>query len=198
MSTQTSRRLINATTALSLAGIISLTIYWWQLGLFQNQQVLHSYIQQRQIAGPFLFILIQIVQVVIPIIPGGISTVVGVLLFGPLQGFIYNYVGIALGSFAAFFLARRYGQDFILHVVPKKAYDRYIGKTKNQKAFNWFFALAIFMPVAPDDILVMLAGLTNMSWKKFSMIIIFLKPFTIAAYSYALLYGGQWLVHLLK
>ncbi|WP_125608218.1 TVP38/TMEM64 family protein [Lapidilactobacillus bayanensis] len=198
MSTQASRRLINISSLLSLAAIISLTIYWWHLGLFSNQATLQSYLAQRHLIGPLIFIGIQIVQVVIPVIPGGISTAAGVILFGPLWGFVYNYVGIVIGSFTNFFLARHYGKDFILHVVPQKVYDRYIGKTKNQKAFDWFFAAAIFFPVAPDDVLVLIAGLTEMSWQKFSAIIIFLKPFTIAAYSFILIYGGNWLMQLIK
>ncbi|MFC6315772.1 TVP38/TMEM64 family protein [Lapidilactobacillus achengensis] len=196
MTTQTSRRLINIVTALSMTGIVVLTVYWWQLGIFQNQTLLHEYLAQRQVAGPLLFILVQIIQVVIPIIPGGVSTAVGVLLFGPLAGFIYNYVGIAIGSFISFFLARHYGKDFILHLIPEKTYRKYIDKTKNQRYFDRFFALAIFLPMAPDDILVMLAGLTKMTWTKFALIIILLKPFTIAAYSYVLLYGSQWLLRL--
>lgn len=198
MSTQASRRLINISSLLSLMAIISLTIYWWHLGLFSNQAALQSYLGQRHLIGPLIFIGIQIVQVVIPVIPGGISTAVGVVLFGPLWGFVYNYVGIVIGSFINFFLARHYGKDFILHVVPQKVYDRYIGKTKNQKAFDWFFAAAIFFPVAPDDVLVLIAGLTKMSWQKFSAIIILLKPFTIAAYSFILVYGGNWLMQLIK
>ncbi|GEL13591.1 hypothetical protein FC15_GL000853 [Lapidilactobacillus concavus DSM 17758] len=199
MTNRTSRVLINVGSALSLIGIIALTIYWYHLGLFQNRELLNDYIHQRHIVGPLLFILIQIVQVVIPIIPGGVSTAVGVVLFGPLYGFIYNYVGIVIGSFINFFLSRRYGQKFILHIIPKKTLDRYLSRAHgSQKTFDWFFALAIFLPVAPDDVLVMIAGLTKMTWAKFSTIIILLKPFTIAAYSFVLLYGGHWILQLLQ
>lgn len=198
MNAQASRKLINISSVISLMAIISLTIYWWQMGLFSSQAALQSYVAHRQLLGPLIFIGIQIVQVVIPVIPGGISTAVGVVIFGPLWGFVYNYIGIVTGSFINFFLARHYGQDFILHVIPEKVYNRYIDKTKNQKAFDWFFAAAIFLPVAPDDVLVLIAGLTKMSWQKFSAIIILLKPFTIAAYSFVLLYGSQWLFQFLK
>lgn len=198
MSTQSSRRIINISSLMCLLAIIGLTIYWWHLGLFNSQTALQGYLTQRKLIGPLIFVGIQIVQVVIPIIPGGISTAAGVVLFGPLWGFVYNYVGIVIGSFINFFLARYYGKDFILHVIPQKVYDRCIGKTKNQKAFDWFFAAAIFLPVAPDDALVLIAGLSKMSWKKFSAIIILLKPFTIAAYSFILVYGGNWLLQLLK
>ncbi|WP_125608444.1 VTT domain-containing protein [Lapidilactobacillus bayanensis] len=200
MSDRTSRRLINIASLLSVVAMIGLAIYWYRLGIFRSQATLNQYIDQRHVIGPVIFILIQIIQVVIPIIPGGISTGVGVILFGPINGFIYNYVGIVIGSFINFFLARRYGQNFILHMIPQKIFDKYTNQKRfrSQKAFDLFFALAIFLPVAPDDVLVMIAGLTKMTWAKFSAIIIFLKPFTIAAYSFALIYGGQWLLNLIR
>ncbi|EAO61482.1 immunoreactive protein Se23.5, partial [Streptococcus agalactiae 18RS21] len=33
-----------------------------------------------------------------PVIPGGVTTVAGFLIFGPTLGFIYNYIGIIIGS----------------------------------------------------------------------------------------------------
>nr|WP_263848867.1 hypothetical protein [Lacticaseibacillus thailandensis] len=39
------------------------------------------------------------------------------------------------------------------------------------------------LPVAPDDFLCMLAGLTKMSLRKFVWIIVLCKPWTILAYS---------------
>ena len=47
--------------------------------------------------GILIFILIQITQVVYPIIPGGLTCVIGHIVFGPLHGWIYNFVGIMIG-----------------------------------------------------------------------------------------------------
>ena len=62
-----------------------------------------------------------------------------------------------------------------------------------RKKFDKFFAVAIFFPCAPDDFLCMLAGLTKMSWKRFSAIILLGKPGSIAIYSLALVYAGTWI-----
>ena len=138
--------------------------------------------------APILFVIIQIVQVVIPIIPGGISQGVGVLIFGPLWGFIYNYVGIVLGSIIVFFISRKYGMPLIKKMFRKELIDKYIGWINNGKKFEIFFAIAIFLPVAPDDFLCYLAGVTDISIKKYISIILLLKPFTISAYSFILVF----------
>ena len=196
MSTKTSRKLINILTIVTTIILFLLSIYWYRLCIFTRQEKMKAYLANKQIIGPLIFTLIQIIQVVIPIIPGGVSLLGGVIFFGPIWGFIYNYVGICLGSIILFFLARHYGRPFILHLVSEKTYEKYMKWTANQKKFNWFFALCIIAPMAPDDILCMIAGLTEMKFSTYLWIILLGKPWTIAAYSLGLVYGAKWLLKL--
>ncbi|MST80333.1 TVP38/TMEM64 family protein [Lactobacillus equicursoris] len=197
MSPEQSRKLINRLTIVSTIIIILLCIYWYNLGIFSSQAAMEAYLADKQIMGPVIFILIQIVQVVIPIIPGGVSLLAGVVFFGAVPGFIYNYIGIVVGSLINFFLARYYGKSFILHIVSEESLEKYTKWTKNQKKFNWFFAICILAPVAPDDLLCLLAGLTEMKPWTYFWIIVLCKPWTIAAYSLGLVYGAKWLLRLM-
>ena len=106
LSAKASRKLINIATVVCGIIIILLVIYWYRLGIFTDQAKMRAYLANKQIVGPIIFVLIQIVQVVVPIIPGGVSLLGGVVFFGPIAGFIYNYVGICIGSIINFFLAR--------------------------------------------------------------------------------------------
>lgn len=107
-------------------------------------------------------------------------------MFGPVWGFVYNYVGICIGSIAAFLLAKRFGQPFVKGITNERTYEKYVGWLERGSKFDKFFALAIFFPVAPDDFLCYLAGLTRMRLKKFSVIILLGKPASIALYSLGL------------
>ncbi|MBK0039199.1 MULTISPECIES: TVP38/TMEM64 family protein [unclassified Enterococcus] len=197
MSIATSRRIINTISIIGLGLSIALTIYFINLGVFKDINALRGLVGNSVILGPIVFILLQILQVVIPIIPGGVSSAAGVLIFGPYLGFVYNYVGISIGSVIIFLLGRRYGKPFILSMISDKTYDKYIGWLDNQSRFEKLFALAIFLPVAPDDALCLMAGLTNVSVKKFTLIILLAKPASIFLYSMALIYGGTFLTGLL-
>lgn len=197
MSIATSRRIINTISIIGLGLSIALTIYFINLGVFKDINALRGLVGNSVILGPIIFMLLQILQVVIPIIPGGISSAAGVLIFGPYLGFVYNYVGISIGSVIIFLLGRRYGKPFILSMISDKTYDKYIGWLDNQSRFEKLFALAIFLPVAPDDALCLMAGLTNISVKKFALIILLAKPLSIFLYSMALIYGGTFLTGLL-
>ena len=197
MNIAASRKLINFISIIGLGLSIALTIYFINLGVFKDLNALRGLVGDSIILGPIIFVFIQILQVVIPIIPGGISTAAGVLIFGPYAGFIYNYIGICIGSIIIFLLGRRYGKPFILSMISDKTYNKYIGWLDNQNRFEKLFDLDIFLPVAPDDALCLMAGLTNMSVKRYTLIILIAKPLSIFLYSMALIYGGQYLSGLL-
>lgn len=180
------KRIFQVTTILGTLFLIGLILYFLSQGYFTDSTKLQALLNQTGIFAPFLFILLQIFQVIIPIIPGGASSALGIVAFGPIWGFVYNYAGLVIGSILAFLLVKKYGKTFILKVCDQKTYDKYIGWLDKGKKFDRFFAAAIFFPCAPDDILCMIAGLTSMTLKKFSMIIILGKPLALIAYSFGL------------
>jgi uncharacterized membrane protein YdjX (TVP38/TMEM64 family) len=186
----TLKTVFNMISLLGLLLIVILAIYGWNNGLFTSLELLKRFVQKTGIWGPVAFVILQIVQVIIPIIPGGISLLAGVFIFGPVEGFVYNYIGIAVGSVIAFLLARGLGLIFLQSVSPQKIYDKFIGWLDKKNHFDICFAIAILLPVAPDDFLCMLAGLTKMKLEKFIAIIFLCKPLSIAAYSF----GLSWIV----
>ena len=112
--------------------------------------------------------------------------VVGVVLFGPVMGFVYNYVGICIGSLLAFAVARNCGRPLLSLLFSEKLIAKYSDWTERNDRFARLFALAIFFPVAPDDFLCYLAGTTSMTWRRFTTIILLGKPLSIALYSLGL------------
>lgn len=188
------RNLFNIISVTGLLLIIAMAVYGWRIGIFTSMDELRRLVQSTGMWGPVVFIIVQIIQVVIPIIPGGISCLAGVVLFGPVEGFVYNYVGISIGSVIAFELSRRLGKPFLQSLASKKMFDKYIGWLDKENRFDKMFAIAIFLPVAPDDFLCMLAGLTKMKLKKFITIILLGKPASIIAYSFGLSTLATWLV----
>ena len=188
MSVTLSRKIVNIISILGIVATIIATIYFIRLGVFKDINALRGLVGQSVILGPIIFMLIQIIQVVIPIIPGGVSCAAGVLIFGPTMGFVYNYVGIALGSIIIFLLGRNYGKPFIMSLVSDKTYNKYIGWLDKGNRFDRFFIFMMIWPVSPADFLCMLAALTKMSFKRYMTIIILTKPFTLVVYTYGLTY----------
>lgn len=63
--------------------------------------------------------------------------------------------------------------------------EKYSNVTEH-KNFTKYFAIAIFLPLAPDDFLCYLAGTTKMKLRHFTIIILLGKPFAIAMYTFGL------------
>lgn len=151
-------------------------------GYFHSADTFKNYIQGFGLFAPVVLGLIQLFQVVIPILPGFLGCAVGAMLFGTAGGFWINYLGISAGSIIAFYIARRYGLHVVQGLIGEDNYNKYLGWT-TKKSFLWIFAAAILLPLAPDDVLCFLAGLTPMSSKKFVAIILLMKPWCILFYS---------------
>lgn len=172
--------------------------YGYKAGLFSSTESFREFILGFGKWSGLIFILIQIAQVVVPIIPGAVSCVAGIIIFGPWVGFLYNYIGICIGSILVFLLSKKYGKDFVKGIIGEKSYKKYIGWIDRGRKFDTMFALAIFFPVAPDDLLCYIAGLTKMKIEKFVAIIILGKPMSIALYSLGLTSIGQFLLEFIK
>ena len=186
---------------LSLAGLVAcviLALWGWRTGVLTSQEQMQALVHSCGAVGVVLFILFQAVQVVVPVLPGGIGCLAGVLIFGPVWGFVHNYVGICIGSLAAFAVARNCGKPLLTMLFSEKTIAKYSRWAEERNRFARLFALAIFLPVAPDDFLCYLAGTTEMSWRQYTAIILLGKPFAIALYSLGLTVVWQHLVTLLQ
>ena len=173
---------------------VAVAVWGWQTGILTSQEKLQELVGKWGPAGALLFTVFQAVQVVVPVLPGGLGCLAGVILFGPIWGFTYNYVGICIGSLMAFAVARNCGRPLLHLLFSEKTIQKYDHWTTERNRFARLFFWSIFLPIAPDDFLCYLAGTTGMSWKRYTTIILLGKPFNIALYSMGLMMAWQLLV----
>lgn len=191
------RKWMNISTIVGIVAVIAVCIWAFMNGYFTDSAKLKAVIDSAGIWGPALFLILQIVQCVIPIIPGGVTSVMGVVIFGPWWGFVYNYVGIILGEIAAFLIARMYGKSFVRALVSEKTYDKYIGwLDENTSKFEKVFFWIMFIPGMPDDVLCMIAGLTKMKLHRYIVILLITKPFGLLGYTLFFNKVFEWFVAL--
>lgn len=182
------KTIINITSILIILISIYLGYKGYKLGIFTSVASLQKFLQQYGIWAPLIFMILQIIQIIIPVIPGGITTAFGVVMFGPLWGFVYNYISICLGSIIVFLISRFFGKEVVLAIFGEENFKKY-DKWLNHEKYDKFFAWAILLPVAPDDFLCYFSGLTDMKLMTFVKIIIFCKPPSIFIYSMGLVLG---------
>lgn len=179
-------KLENVLAVLSLVGL-GLLFYWGiKTEVLTDQTKMHHFVSQFGTFSVVVIILLQMLQVVFPVIPGGIGMIVATLIFGIWWGFVINYVSIVLGSIIAFLIARKYGKPLVKRFFSKKLFDKYEALLDHQETFDKVFLVSILMPIAPDDFLCYLAGITQMDFKKFVLILLLAKPPTTFLYSFGL------------
>lgn len=189
---------IHFSTVIGLIIMTVFIIYGYKTGLFSSPESFRNFITSFGVWATLIFVLIQIIQVIIPILPGAAGCIAGIVIFGPWMGFIYNYIGICIGSILVFLLSKRYGKPLVKTMISEKAYNKYIAWVERGRKFDKMFALAIFFPVAPDDLLCYIAGLSKMKLQKFTTIILLGKPMSIAIYSMGITKIGKYLLTFLQ
>lgn len=177
-----SKLILNILTIIGIVAIIFFIYFAVKERWFLDNEILLTKIKSFGLLAPLCFILIQMVQVVLPVIPGGASCLVGVMAFGAVGGFIYNYVGLVLGSICSFLLSRKFGMSIINKLFKEKDIKKALDKINNSK-YDLIFFLIILLPGLPDDLFCYISGITKMSLKKFTLIILIGKPLTLLVYS---------------
>ncbi|AKA68249.1 TVP38/TMEM64 family protein [Clostridium scatologenes] len=178
------KKYINVVVITMIIMLVIFVVKAYMEGNFSSQSAFENYIRQFGVFAPIALIVIQLLQVIFPVIPSILGSIVGVALFGSLKSFIFNYIGVTIGSIISFLLARKYGASFVKKIITEEKYEKYIGKFQGGKGYTIILVFTLLIPLAPDDILCYLSGLSKMSFKKFMWIIIFVKPWCILAYSY--------------
>jgi uncharacterized membrane protein YdjX (TVP38/TMEM64 family) len=110
--------------------------------------------------APLAFMGIQFLQVLFAPIPGEFTGFIGGYLFGTGAGFIYSTIGLTLGSWVAFLIARRLGFSFVRRFVAKEIMDKFDYLMEHQGAF--FSFIFFIIPGLPKDYFCYLLGLSPM------------------------------------
>jgi uncharacterized membrane protein YdjX (TVP38/TMEM64 family) len=135
----------------------------YALGVFEffmDKDRMLSFIVHDRGYAIFIFIGLQVVQVLVAVLPGEVTGFAGGIIFGPVWGVILSTIGLTLGSLLAFNLARGIGRPFVDIFVSEETIKRYDYMMKHKGVFLAF--LMFLIPGFPKDILCYILGLGHM------------------------------------
>jgi len=144
------------------------------ISLFNDMEALKEYILSFGNLAPFIFGVIQFLQVIISPIPGNITTLAGGAIFGFWPCILISSISIILGSIAAFSLARIFGRPFVEWIVGRERVAEHLDALTNNTKI--IFVLIILLPFFPDDIICFVAGVSGMSWGFFLLTMLLARP----------------------
>ena len=146
-------------------------------GFFQaagSPEKLGAYIDRCAPWSHLAYFGIQLASVVIAPIPSNITAAAGAYLFGLWPSFLLTWGAVTLGSVIVFILARLLGGRFVCRFVGEKLSEKYLDLIRRKR--DVFLLLAFLFPFFPDDLLCILAGLTDISFKRFFLLVVLARP----------------------
>ena len=142
----------------------------WRLvvRLYQDKHFLKETVRSWGWMGPFMFMLIQALQVIISPVPGEATGLAGGFLFGTALGFVYSTIGLTAGTLACFGIGRWLGAGFLQRFVAEHHWQKMGFIVEAEGAILCFILYLI--PGFPKDIISYLFGLSPMPFWVFAVV----------------------------
>lgn len=161
--------------ALLLVGGLALLL--WHTGFFSSMSspaALQAYIRRFSPNTHWIYFGVQLASVILAPIPSNITAAAGAVLFGLWPSFLLTLAAVQTGSVVVFLLARVYGRSFADRFVSQKISAKYLDLIRRKR--DVFLVMAFLFPFFPDDLLCILAGLTDISLPRFFVLTLLTRP----------------------
>jgi len=150
-------------------GVVAYLLYAFGIiDLLLHKHRMLEYIRRHRAYSAFIFIGLQAIQVVAAPVPGEVTGFVGGLFFGPVWGILFSTIGLTIGSWLAFILARLVGRPLVEVFVNPETIRRYDYVMKHKGMFLAF--LMFLIPGFPKDLLCYILGLGHMGQRDFLVV----------------------------
>lgn len=155
------KRKIRTYVAIGIVIVIMLTIVFSIpfIKHINDAQKIRDLINSFGVLAPLAFILLSMIQVLIPFIPGEPFELLAGYIFGTLKGSLLCLIAGCIASILIIVIAKKY-KERILHFFFKKTEINKVKFLKSKKSFI-LFSIIFIMPGTPKDLLCYLGGLSK-------------------------------------
>ncbi|WP_264230090.1 TVP38/TMEM64 family protein [Acholeplasma laidlawii] len=178
-------------TSIILVAIVGIFILlYFLLGLnkyFTDADFIKEKIESYGNLGKFVYILINLLQTTIIPVTNIPTIFAGTYVYGPFEGATLAIIGVLIGSVISFYVGRIFGTKLLRWILGDKELDKYLDMMKGREKVVFF--LTMLLPGFPDDIICMVAGITPMRFRFFSITLLITRtiPIYLTAYGASLI-----------
>ena len=154
--------------------VIGIPLYIW----FYRQDLIESinslekaeaYLRNYRTESYWIYLAVQVVQIVISIIPGQFMNMAAGYLFQFPVAFALSVGGAAIGTFFTYGIAILLGKRAVKTLFEPNRYNRFLRRFNSKKAYMTVFILYL-VPGLPKDVLGYIAGVSSMKFFPFLVI----------------------------
>ena len=139
--------------------LLLLLLFLWRTGLLErlrDAQALRDYLSEQAPWSHLIF-----------------------AVFGFWHGFLMTILAVTIGSCTTFWLARTLCKNFADRVIRKKLPEHYLELLDRKR--DSFLILTFLFPFFPDDLLCIMAGVTDIPFRRFFFIVLLARPWGLVA-----------------
>lgn len=136
---------------------------WMMLFLWpyrNDPEGLKAWMDSLGVWGPLIFMLLNLFQVFLAVIPGGVFELAAGYAFGVLPGTLFCLSAMTAGGMLNFFLVRKFGMAFAELFTTREKIEsvRFLKTSKKKEGFLLLFFL---LPGTPKDLMCYAVGFTD-------------------------------------
>lgn len=135
---------VNRQVALTIFFVaLPLLIFLW-LKQSGNFAYFYQWSQQNIYIFILVLLILKILAIVYPPLPGGILTLGSIPIIGWVDAYLVDLIGSVVGSCIAYYLGKKYGFDFLVKLFDEKTIDKFKHiKVKQYREIESVFVLRI-------------------------------------------------------
>lgn len=184
MENQTKKRAV-ITISITIGVIGILVALYFLLGLnkyFTDAEFIKEEIESYGNFGKFIYVVINFLQTTLIPITNIPTIFAGTYVYGPFDAANLAIIGVLIGSVISFYIGRIFGTKLLNWILGEAKLNKYLEMMKGRE--NVVFFLTMLLPGFPDDIICMVAGITPMRFRFFSITLLITRtlPIYLTAY----------------
>ncbi|MBG9546287.1 TVP38/TMEM64 family protein [Cytobacillus firmus] len=168
----------------SLLFIVFITFYLTKILVLTDAYGLESILREYEAEGKLIFFLVCFLQPILLPLPEAVTLPAGSAVFGPAAAAFLGFTGTISGIIVMFWTARIGGLKLVSRFIKERhliKYQKYMEKNENT-----ILIMLFVIPILPDEIICVGAGMGGVSFKKFLGIASISKMATSLLLAYSL------------
>lgn len=127
---------------------------------FRSLEEINKLLNQHKTESIFLYIGLQIVQIVVSVLPGQALQFAAGYAYRFWLGFLFSIIGVALGTVITFYLARFLGKGALHVIFGEEKFSKFLHTLNKKRSFVALFVIFL-IPGIPKDLFIYAAGVSE-------------------------------------
>ncbi|MQR94543.1 TVP38/TMEM64 family protein [Fictibacillus phosphorivorans] len=188
--TKKNRQFLKVTRLLCLylfavSSVIFITFYLTKLLVVTDVYGFEKLLQLHESTAKWIYLAICFAQPIILPLPEVITVAGASSVFGPVTAIYLGFIGTLSGIVVMYVIARWGGQRLVSRIVKKEQLAKYQNYVRRNEVL--FLVIMFVIPVLPDEIICIGAGLSGVSFSRFIFVAAVSKLFTTTTFAYSAL-----------